>query len=107
MKNPAKRKPNESGAKMKDSKWDLRLYIAGNTSKAIIAIKNLKLICEQQLNCKYRIEVIDLIKNPQLGRKDQILAIPALVRRFPLPVRMIVGNLSDPMQLHGWLNLKV
>ncbi|MFI5212207.1 MAG: circadian clock KaiB family protein [Ignavibacteria bacterium] len=99
-------KSNESWAKVKGSKWDLRLYIAGNTSKAIIAIKNLKLICEQQLNCKFKIEVIDLMKKPQLGRKDQILAIPALVRRLPLPVKMIVGDLSDPMQLQGWLNRK-
>lgn len=100
-------KPNGSGAKVRNSKWDLRLYIAGNTSKAVIAIKNLKLICEQQLNCKFRIEVIDLIKDPKLGRKDQIFAIPALVRRLPSPLRMIVGDLSDPMQLQSWLNPKV
>jgi circadian clock protein KaiB len=74
--------------------------------ETVIALNNLKLMCEQQLNCKFRIEVIDLVKKPQLGRKDQILAIPALVRRLPLPVRMIVGDLSNPKQLQGWLNLK-
>ena len=74
--------------------WELRLYIAGQTPNSIAAIANLKKICEDQLKGKYRIEVIDLLKKPQLARGDQIVAIPTLVRRLPPPVKKIVGNLS-------------
>jgi circadian clock protein KaiB len=74
--------------------WELRLYIAGQTPNSIAAIANLKKICEDQLAGKYRIEVIDLLKNPQLAKGDQIVAIPTLVRRLPPPVKKIVGNLS-------------
>jgi circadian clock protein KaiB len=74
--------------------WELRLYIAGQTPNSITAIANLKKICEDQLKGKYRIEVIDLLKNPQLAKGDQIVAIPTLVRRLPPPVKKIVGNLS-------------
>ena len=74
--------------------WELRLYIAGQTPNSIAAIANLKKICEDQLSGKYRIEVIDLLKKPQLAKGDQIVAIPTLVRRLPPPVKRIVGNLS-------------
>ena len=74
--------------------WELRLYIAGQTPNSIAAIDNLKKICEDQLRGKYRIEVIDLLKKPQLAKGDQIVAIPTLVRRLPPPVKKIVGNLS-------------
>jgi circadian clock protein KaiB len=74
--------------------WELRLYIAGLTPNSIAAIDNLKKICEDQLKGKYRIEVIDLLKKPQLAKGDQIVAIPTLVRRLPPPVKKIVGNLS-------------
>jgi len=74
--------------------WELRLYIAGQTPNSIAAIANLKKICEDQLQGKYRIEVIDLLKKPQLAKGDQIVAIPTLVRRLPPPVKKIVGNLS-------------
>jgi len=74
--------------------WELRLYIAGQTPNSIAAIANLKKICEDQLQGKYRIEVIDLLKKPQLAKGDQIVAIPTLVRRLPPPVKRIVGNLS-------------
>ena|SRR6476646_10679208 len=74
--------------------WELRLYIAGQTPNSIAAIANLKKICEDQLKGKYRIEVIDLLKRPQLAKGDQIIAIPTLVRRLPPPVKKIVGNLS-------------
>jgi circadian clock protein KaiB len=74
--------------------WELRLYIAGQTPNSIAAIANLKKICEEQLMGKYRIEVIDLLKKPQLAKGDQIVAIPTLVRRLPPPVKSIVGNLS-------------
>jgi circadian clock protein KaiB len=75
--------------------WILRLYVAGQTPKSIVAFTNLKLICEEQLKGKYRIEVIDILKNPQLARDNQILAVPTLVRKLPLPVRNIIGDLSD------------
>ena len=74
--------------------WELRLYIAGQTPNSMAAIANLKKICEEQLQGKYRIEVIDLLKKPQLAKGDQIIAIPTLVRRLPPPVKQIVGNLS-------------
>jgi len=74
--------------------WELRLYIAGQTPNSMVAIANLKRICEEQLKGKYRIEVIDLVKKPQLAKGDQIVAIPTLVRRLPPPVKKIVGNLS-------------
>jgi circadian clock protein KaiB len=74
--------------------WELRLYIAGQTPNSIAAIANLKKICEDQLRGRYRIEVIDLLKKPQLAKGDQIVAIPTLVRRLPPPVKKIVGNLS-------------
>ena len=72
----------------------LRLYIAGQTPKSIKAFANLKRICEEHMPGRYRIEVIDLIQNPQLAAGDQILAVPTLVRRMPEPVRRIIGDLS-------------
>src|SRR5262245_55974736 len=72
----------------------LRLYIAGQTPKSIKAFANLKKLCEQHMAGKYRIEVIDLVQNPQLAAGDQILAVPTLVRRLPEPVRRIIGDLS-------------
>ncbi|MDZ7742853.1 MAG: circadian clock protein KaiB [Bacteroidota bacterium] len=75
--------------------WTLRLYVAGQTPKAITAFTNLKRICEEQLNGKYSIEVIDLLKNPQLANEYQIVALPTLIRKLPVPVRKIIGDLSD------------
>lgn len=75
--------------------WDLRLYVAGQTPKSVAALANLKKFCEENLEGRYRIEVIDLVQNPKLARTDQILAIPTLVRRLPAPMRKIIGDLSD------------
>lgn len=75
--------------------WDLKLYVAGQTPKSIAAVANLKKLCDEHLAGRYRVEVIDLVKNPQLARSDQILAIPTLVRRLPEPVRKIIGDLSN------------
>jgi circadian clock protein KaiB len=86
-----KEKP-ERGA---NDQWVLRLYVAGQTPKALTAFANLKKICEEQLEGKYSIEVIDLLKNPQLGAADQIFALPTLVRKLPVPVRKIIGDLSN------------
>lgn len=95
----------EQPAKARSDKWVLRLYVAGQTSKAVTAFKNIKLICEEQLKGKYRIEVIDLLKNPQLARDDQILAVPTLVRKLPLPVRNIIGDLSNTERVLVGLDL--
>ena len=83
----------------------LRLYITGSTSRSILAITNLKKICEEQLDGKYSIEVIDLLVNPQLGIEDQILALPTLVRKLPVPVRKIIGDLSNTERVLVGLDL--
>jgi circadian clock protein KaiB len=75
--------------------WNLRLYVAGQTPRSLTAFKNLKDICEEYLEGKYHIEVIDLMENPTLARGDQILAIPTLVRKLPQPIRKIIGDLSN------------
>jgi circadian clock protein KaiB len=74
---------------------ELRLYVAGQTPKSLAAISNLKKICVEHLKDRYHIEVIDLVKNPALARDHQILAIPTLVRSLPVPIRKIIGDLSD------------
>ena len=91
-KSAAKKRPTTK--RTRSNFWELRLYIAGQTPNSIAAVANLKKICEEQLKGKYRIEVIDLLKKPQLAKGDQIVAIPTLVRRLPPPVKKIVGNLS-------------
>ncbi|HPX51703.1 MAG TPA: circadian clock KaiB family protein [Deltaproteobacteria bacterium] len=75
--------------------WELRLYVAGQTPKSIRAFANLKRICEEYLAGKYRIEVVDLMENPQLAQGDQILAVPTLVRKLPPPIKKIIGDLSN------------
>jgi len=76
-------------------RWELRLYVAGHTPKSLAAFANLKRICETHLRGKYRIEVIDLMVNPELARADQIVAIPTLIRKLPPPVKRIIGDLSN------------
>jgi circadian clock protein KaiB len=76
-------------------RWDLRLYVAGQTPKAVRAIDNLRRICAEHLEGRYSIEVIDLLEQPQLGEGDQILALPTLVRRLPEPIKKIIGDLSN------------
>jgi circadian clock protein KaiB len=96
---PAKRRATNGRSPQADSgdpgKWNLRLYVAGQTPRSLTAFKNLNEICEQYLKGKYHIEVIDLMENPTLARGDQILAIPTLVRKLPQPIRKIIGDLSD------------
>jgi len=100
-----KRSDNGIHASTLDDKWVLRLYVAGQTPKAITAFKNLKKICEEQLNGLYSIEVIDLLVNPHLGVEDQILALPTLVRKLPVPVRKIIGDLSNTERVLVGLDL--
>ncbi|MCL1471749.1 circadian clock KaiB family protein [Argonema antarcticum] len=76
-------------------KWELRLYVAGQTPKSVRAFANLKKLCEEYLPTQYQIEVIDLLHNPELAKQDQILAIPTLVRKLPIPIRQIIGDLSN------------
>ena len=83
----------------------LRLYVAGQTAKAIAAFANLKAICEEQLKGRYELEVIDLLENPKLAREDQIVALPTLVRKLPPPLRKIIGDLSDTERVLIGLNL--
>jgi circadian clock protein KaiB len=86
--------------------WELRLYIAGKTTKSVDALNNLKKYCEEYLQGQYRIEVIDLLLNPQLAEGDQILAIPTLVRKFPEPIRKIIGDLSNEEKVLVGLNIR-
>ncbi len=83
------------GAKADEGFWELRLYVAGQTGKSMIAMQNLQRICDEHLAGQYRIEVVDLLKQPQLAKGDQIVAIPTLVRSLPNPVRKIIGDLSN------------
>lgn len=99
-------KPKAKAEKNKEERWELRLYIAGNTPKSMTALANLKLYCEEHLKGKYSIEIIDLLKQPQLAAGDQILAIPTLVRKVPVPIRKIIGDLSNEEKVLVGLNLK-
>ena len=93
-------------AKRTRKTWELRLYIAGQTARAIAAFTNLKKICEERLAGEYSIEVIDLLENPMLARGDQILAVPTLVRRLPTPIKKIIGDLSDEERVLVGLDLR-
>jgi circadian clock protein KaiB len=86
--------------------WQLRLYVAGQTPKSLTAFGNLQQICENHLKGRYRIEVIDLVQQPQLSKGDQIVAIPTLVRKLPVPVRKIIGDLSDTERVLVGLDLR-
>jgi circadian clock protein KaiB len=86
---------NEKNEPAADEVWQLRLYVAGQTPRSVAAFANLKRICEEHLAGRYDIEVVDLVKHPQLAAGDQILAIPTLVRKLPQPLRKIVGDLRD------------
>jgi circadian clock protein KaiB len=85
---------------------ELRLYVAGQTPKSLIALRNLKKICEEYLQGRYRLHVIDLVKTPQLAQDDQILAIPTLVRNLPQPIRKIIGDLSDTQRVLVGLDVR-
>ena len=86
--------------------WQLRLYVTDTTPKSRTAFANLKTICETHLKGRYCITVIDLLKQPQLAKGDQILAVPTVVRRLPSPVRTIIGNLSDTERVLVGLDLR-
>jgi circadian clock protein KaiB len=89
--NRSKKKSNSGNSEL----WDLRLYTAGQTPRSVAAFANLKRICDEYLPGRYNIEVVDLVKHPQLAAGDQIVAIPTLVRKLPQPLRKIVGDLRN------------
>ena len=93
------RRRASAGPKKKEEPLTLRLYIAGQTPKSLTAIANLRRICQEHLGTQYKIDVIDLMVNPQLATADQILAIPTLVRKLPEPVRKIIGDLSSTQRV--------
>ena len=85
---------------------ELKLYVAGQTPKSLAALSNLNKICKEHLQGRYKLQVIDLMKTPQLAQGDQILAIPTLVRQLPVPIRKIIGDLSDLEKVVVGLNLR-
>jgi circadian clock protein KaiB len=105
-----KRQKSNQKSKAKPAKyssaWHLKLYVAGNTAKSIAAFANLKAICEEHLKGKYKIDIIDLLRKPQLAKGDQIFAIPTLVRQLPQPIKKIIGDLSNTAKVLVGLNIK-
>jgi circadian clock protein KaiB len=89
-----------------ETKYELRLYVAGKTAKSVTALTNLKKYCEEHLQGQYKIEVIDLLVHPQLAEGDQIFAIPTLVRKVPEPIRKIIGDLSNEDKVLVGLNIR-
>jgi len=90
----------------KETIWELRLYIAGNTPKSNLALANLRKYCEANLKDNYVIEIIDLLVHPQLAEGDQILAVPTLVKKVPEPIRKIIGDLSNEEKVLVGLNIR-
>ena len=104
--NEAATTPLKSGsAQAEAGTYILRLYVAGQTPKSMVAFANLKNICEEHLAGRYQLQVVDLLENPQLAKGDQILAIPTLVRKLPEPVRKIIGDLSNTERVLVGLDL--
>jgi len=99
-------KPEHAPGNAAIAKWELKLYVAGQTAKSLQAFANLKRICEEHLAGEYRIEIVDLMQNPQLAKGDQIFALPTLVRKLPEPVRKIIGDLSDTERVLVGLDLQ-
>ena len=106
VKKRAVRAKAKKGTKDPEDVWTMRLYIAGQTPNSIAAVNNLRNICEEKLQGRYRIEVIDLLKKPQLAKGDQIVAIPTLVRKIPAPIKRIIGNMSQAEKVLVGLDLK-
>jgi circadian clock protein KaiB len=104
-KSATKTKPAQRSSAGVSDVWNLRLYVAGQTTKSLTAFANLQKLCEEHLKGKYTIDVIDLLQNPQLAKGDQILAIPTLVRKLPVPIRKIIGDLSNTERVLVGLDL--
>lgn len=98
--------PTPRRSQPQEERWQLRLYVAGQTTKSVTALANLTRLCNTHLAGRYEIEVIDLLKNPKLAAGDQILAIPTLVRKLPKPARKIIGDLSNELRVLVGLDLR-
>lgn len=98
--------PEDKTELTNEEKYELRLYIAGKTTKSVAALSNLNKLCEEHLKGKYIIEVIDLLVHPQLAEGDQIFAIPTLVKKVPEPIRKIIGDLSNEEKVLVGLNIR-
>ncbi len=85
----------KKGSEKERPKWQLKLYVAGQTPRSLAAFANLKRICETHLKGEYQIEVVDLVLRPELAKGDQIVAVPSLVRMLPPPVKKIIGDLAN------------
>ena len=101
-----KARVKKTAVKKTNPKWDLKLYIAGNTPRSTAAFNNLKALCEEHLPGIYRIEIIDLLLKPQLAKGDQILALPTLVRKLPSPIKKIIGDLSNSERVLVGLDIR-
>jgi circadian clock protein KaiB len=92
-------------ARPKTTVWDMRLYVAGENPRSIAAISNLRQLCEKHLPGIYRIEIIDLMKHPELAMSDQIVAVPTLVRKLPSPIRKLIGDLSSAEKIFNGVEI--
>jgi len=111
--NPAgKRKPGLAGetkqaaSHSRQAKYVLRLYVSGSTVKSTLAVKNIKQFCEQHLNGRYDLEIIDIGQQANLARDEQIVAVPTLIKRLPIPLRRLIGDLSNLEKVLFGLDLK-
>ncbi len=109
----ARRKPKsptvveQSGSHSLQAKYVLRLYINGTALKSTLAEKNIKQVCEQRLDGRYTLEIIDICKHVNLARDEQIVAVPTLIKRLPRPLRRLIGDLSDQNKVLFGLDLKI
>ena len=112
MKKPSKKKKSSPAGKRKlgshsaQTKYVLRLYVSGSTSKSAQAVENIKLVCEKHLKNRYDLEVIDIYQQPQLARGEQIVAVPTLIKRLPHPLRRLIGDMSNHEKVLLGLDLK-
>ncbi len=100
------KKPSLGRRPVGRAEWELRLYVAGQTPNSLAAFENLTRICETHLQGRYRIEIVDLLKNPTLAKGDQIIAVPTLVRKLPTPMKKILGNLANEERVLVGLDLQ-
>jgi circadian clock protein KaiB len=96
----------EKGKSKTQKEWELKIYVAGETEKSRVAIENLRKVCDEYLRGRYHIEVIDLMKNPQLAAEDQIFAVPTVIRKLPEPIKKLIGDLSATEKVLVGLDVK-
>ena len=102
-----KSSPTKSSSHSRQPKYVLRLYVSGSTAKSALAVENIKRICEQHLKNRYDLEVIDIYQQPNLAREEQIVAVPTLIKRFPPPLRRLIGDLSNQKKVLVGLDLGI